>query len=104
MGESLLKKIRSRIEALTDSQVVVLLIVGGVATYMLWGQADNSSRTARLAGAFAAFGRTDYAAQIRHYNNEEVFFRLASLMFGAATVFLAFTWFGKSWTHRKQGP
>jgi hypothetical protein len=100
LGESLLKRIRSRIEALTDSQVVVLLIVGGVATYVLWGWADNASRTATMAGLFGAFGKIDYPL-INRYRNEEVFFRLASLICGVGTVSLVFTWFRKSWSDLK---
>ena len=63
--------IRKRIEALAGGQVAVLVIVGLVATYMLWGQRDDA------------------------WLSMSVIFMSAAFVCAAATVFLTFTWFGR---------
>jgi hypothetical protein len=87
--------IRKRIEALAGGQVAVLVIVGVIATYMLWQQAESASRWAAISRFDAIGGRAGSAEAVKAYDYDETTFRITSITFAAATAFLVYTWFGR---------
>lgn len=80
-------RLTERIKALTGGQAAVLVIVGLIATYMLWGKANAAEMAAAVAGP--------HYAEWKALRNEVTVFRYASLACAAVTAFLTFIWFGR---------
>lgn len=63
----------------------MLVIVGVVVMYLLWGKADAAGTTASI---------TTYG-DIQALRDAETLWRYAAYTVAAATAFLAFTWYGR---------